>query len=145
MSPRLLRSHHHPRAARRPPRVGPCHPRRAGRHGRRPRGLAPITLFIYFSTADYRAIQLFNGAIFAVASAAAQLVIRRHYRPLIAKDPRHRITLTLWAALYIFTGIQMAWTLRPFIGRPGVYPTFFRDEPFTNAYVVIFDLIARYF
>jgi hypothetical protein len=63
----------------------------------------------------------------------------------VARNPYHRVAFVLWAALYVFVGIQMAWTLRPFIGSPGAFPTFFRDEPFTNAYVVIAELIGRVF
>jgi hypothetical protein len=67
--------------------------------------------------------------------------MRRAYTPLIARNPLHRRTLVLWTILYAFVGIQMGWTLRPFIGNPGTFPTFFRDEPFTNAYIVVLRLL----
>lgn len=107
--------------------------------------LAPITRFYYFSIGSYAGAQLFNGLMFAMATLAAQLVTRRGYRVLIARNPYHRVAFVLWAALYVFVGIQMAWTLRPFIGSPGAFPTFFRDEPFTNAYVVIAQILSRVF
>jgi hypothetical protein len=107
--------------------------------------LAPVTRFFYISSANYRGAILFNGLMFAVATLAAQFVIRRCYRPLIAANPRHRVTLVAWAVLYVFVGVQMGWSLRPFIGFPGAFPTFFRAEPFTNAYVEVAHLLAGLF
>ena len=46
-----------------------------------------------------------------------------------------------WLIAYTFVGIQMGWMLRPFVGTPGIPVTFFRQEPFTNAYVVIAKLV----
>jgi hypothetical protein len=43
-----------------------------------------------------------------VASLAAQGLLRRHYRPLIARDPRHRLLLRGWAGLHAF--VQAATT-----------------------------------
>jgi hypothetical protein len=104
--------------------------------------LAPITRFIYESGADHRAALLFNGAMFALSTAGGQAVMVRRYRPLIRRDRAHRWMLWMWVGLYAFVGIQMGWTLRPFVGSPGVAVTFFRSEPFSNAYVTVFHLIA---
>ncbi len=104
--------------------------------------LGPVTRFWYFSTGSYRGALLFNAAVFAIAALAGQIVISRYYRPLIARRRRHRIALYTWFALYAFVGIQMAWMLRPFVGSPYMRPTFFRQEPFSNAYVVIFNLVT---
>lgn len=103
--------------------------------------LAPVTRFMYFCDVDYRAALLLNLAAFGIATFAAQTIMRRHYRLLIQRRPYHRLALTAWLVLYSFVGIQMAWTLRPFIGSPGARVTFFREEPFTNAYVVVIGLI----
>jgi len=103
--------------------------------------LSPIIRFWYFSNSDYSAAQLFNAFLFAVATVAGHLVMRRYYGPLIARRRAHRLMLYSWLALYAFVGIQMGWTLRPFIGIPEKSVTFFRDEPFTNAYVFVGGLI----
>ena len=55
---------------------------------------------------------------------------------------RHRVMLALWVVLYAFVGIQMGWTLRPFVGTPGIPVTFFREGPFTNAYVEVAKLVV---
>ena len=80
---------------------------------------------------------VFNAVMFAVASAAAQAVLRRLYRPLIARDPRHRRLLRAWVIVYAFVGIQMGWVLRPFIGDPSKPTQFFRDGAWGNAYVEV--------
>lgn len=103
--------------------------------------LAPMVRFWYFSNSDYSSAQLFNALLFAIATGAGHLVMRRYYRPLIARRPAHRATLYAWVALYAFVGIQMGWTLRPFIGIPTQPVTFFRAEPFSNAYVFVAGLL----
>ena len=105
--------------------------------------LAPITLFWYASTTDYHAAILFNGLMFGVASAGSQTILRRGYRPLVAKDPRHRWLLRAWLVLYAFVGIQMGWLLRPFIGDPTGPVQFFRDEVWDNAYVIVARMILE--
>ena len=105
--------------------------------------LAPLTLLWYASSAGYHAAILFNAAMFAVASLAAQIVLTRAYRPLIARSPRHRWLLWTWIVLYAFVGIQMGWTLRPFIGSPNAPVQFFRSGDWENAYVVVARMIVN--
>src|SRR5262249_44574088 len=103
--------------------------------------MAPFTALWYLSNSDYNAAILFNAALFAVASISAQVLLRRGYRPLIARNPRHRLMLKTWLIIYICVGIQMGWVLRPFVGSPFSQPQFFRDGALSNAYVAIYDLI----
>lgn len=104
--------------------------------------LAPLTLAFYAGSADYPSAILCNAAMFFAATLAGQVVLRRVYRPLIARDPKHRWMFWAWGVLYAFVGVQAAWVLRPFIGDPGRPVTFFRDGAWGNAYVEIFR-IAR--
>lgn len=103
--------------------------------------LAPLVALWYVSFADYQQALLFNGAMFAVASLAAQIALRRSYRPLIARRPAHVWTLRAWLIVYIFVGIQMAWVLRPFVGNPGSAVTLFRKDAWDNAYVFVARLV----
>ena len=97
--------------------------------------LAPFTAFWYASSADYRQALAFNALVFAAASIAAQALLRRWYRPLVARNPRHRVLLRAWLVIYAFVGIQMAWVLRPFVGHPGGPTRFFRyGAAWGNAY-----------
>jgi hypothetical protein len=104
--------------------------------------LAPLVAVWNLSSDNYRLTILFNGLLFLVASLAAQGVLRRHYRPLIAAAPRHRRMLQAWLVLYGFVGIQMGWMLRPFVGDPGSPVRFFRRETWGNAYLVVFELLV---
>jgi hypothetical protein len=104
--------------------------------------LAPATAFFYANSLTYGTAKLVNGGMFALATLAAQVVIRRHYRPLVARNRNHAFVLAIWGTLYVFVGIQMGWTLRPFIGQPGMATTFFREGALTNAYVEVAQLIG---
>ena len=99
--------------------------------------LAPFTAFWYVSSANYRVAVLFNGMMFAIASFTAQWLARRFYQPLIARSIKHRWLLWTWIVIYAFVGIQMGWVLRPFIGDPALGVQFFREESWSNAYVVV--------
>jgi hypothetical protein len=105
--------------------------------------LAPYTALWYASTTDYDEAIAFNALMFAVASVSAQWVLRRQYARLIARDSRHRVMLWSWLGVYAFVGIQMGWVLRPFIGQPGVPVTFFREESWGNAYVIVMETLWR--
>ena len=81
--------------------------------------LAPITAFWYASTSNYRSAILFNALMFAVASAGAQLMLRRAYRPLIEREPKHRWLLRTWIVLYAF--VEFRWDGTS--GRSSARPT----------------------
>ena len=105
--------------------------------------LAPITVVAYLSLEVYGEAVLFNGAVFLLAALAGQITLGRHYRPLIAANPRHRIARDAWLALYLFVAIQMGWVLRPFVGDPDQPTRFFRAGAWSNAYVEIATLLWR--
>jgi len=105
--------------------------------------LAPITIVWYFSCKDYSLAILFNAVMFGIASITAQVVVRRYYRSLMDRSPRHRHLLYVWFILYAFVGIQMGWVLRPFIGDPDLPVAFFRSGAWGNAYVVLARLIIK--
>ena len=105
--------------------------------------LAPLTALYYVSFDHYSSAVLFNGAMFAVASFTAQHILRRHYRVLIRRSPRHRQMLRVWLFFYVFVGIEMAWVLRPFVGDPNKPVAFFRQEAWGNAYVVVGSMMVR--
>lgn len=106
-------------------------------------GLAPVTALGYLSSGHYAFALVLNGLMFAIASLAGQVALARHYRPLLAANPRHRIGLTAWLVLYIFVAIQLAWMLRPFVGAPGLPTAFFREEAWGNAYVRVFTAVME--
>jgi hypothetical protein len=104
--------------------------------------MAPFTTVWYATSADYAAALRFNALMFAVASFGAQYLLRGYYQPLIRRNHRHRLMLWFWLIIYVFVGIQMGWVLRPFIGDPGTPVQFFREGAWSNAYEVVFKLLA---
>jgi hypothetical protein len=107
--------------------------------------LAPITVLQYLGGLGYSSALLFNGAIFAVATVAAQWRLRTLLADYLRERPRRRIVLRIWLGLYWFIAIELAWILRPYIGSPGLPPTFFRADSFGNAYEVLFELMLGAF
>jgi hypothetical protein len=106
---------------------------------------APLTAVWYFSLAGYRQAILFNALMFGIASFTAQFLLRRLYRPLIERNPKHRMLLRAWLIVFAFVGIQMGWVLRPFIGHPRGPTTFFREGAWGNAYVEVAGMIRDVF
>ena len=107
--------------------------------------LSPLTALWYLSSTNYPSAVLFNALMFAIASFAAQILLRRFYAPLIARSEKHRWLLRAWLLVYAFVGIQLGWLLRPFIGSPGAPAQFFRDKMWGNAYVEVAQLVGRMF
>src|SRR5205814_3911963 len=71
--------------------------------------LAPLTAVWYLSVAKYQLAILFNALLFGIASMSAQFMLRRAYRELVARNPKHRALLRTWLILFAFIGIQMGW------------------------------------
>jgi hypothetical protein len=103
--------------------------------------LAPVILFSYATTGDHDTALFLNGLLFAIATVAGQLILNRYYAVLVIRDPRHRIGRIAWTVLYVFVAIQMAWVLRPFVGSPDLPVSFFREDAWSNAYVVVGKII----
>ncbi len=105
--------------------------------------LTPLTFFCYASSAVHRQALFVNAVMFGVASFTAQWLLRDYYRPLIARNSRHRWLLWCWLAVYSVVAIQMAWLMRPFLGAPGQDVVFLRPKAWDNAYVIVVRLIWR--
>jgi hypothetical protein len=103
--------------------------------------LAPYTIFWYQSFDHYGNAILFNGLLFGISSFTGHFFLKRSYRLLIRKNQSHLWTKRIWIILYSFVGIQAGWILRPFIGDPQLSPEFIRTETWSNAYVVVFNLL----
>ena len=105
----------------------------------------PVTAFFYASLpatrASYPTAIAANGLIFLVASLGGQLALNRAYEALVARNPRHRHARAAWLGLYVFVAIQLAWTLRPFIGDPAKPAGFLREGAWGNAYVELARLL----
>jgi len=87
-------------------------------------GFAPVVLFFLISTSQYQFFKLLNVGVFAIAGWIGIRQLTQGMWMLTAHDrrgarARGRI-LRIWILLYAFVGSQLAWTLRPFFGAPGL-------------------------
>jgi hypothetical protein len=105
--------------------------------------LAPLTALHYVSAEDYADAIVINGLMFFLASLGGQVTLARHYRVLIARNPRHRLARNGWLLLYVFVATQMAWMLRPFVGDPAKPTQFLRTDAWGNAYVEVATIVWR--
>lgn len=100
--------------------------------------LAPVVAFIYLTGIAYPTALLVCASCWSASALAAQINLARHYRPLVEREPRHRVALGLWAMLYAFVAIKLGWVLRPLIGDPALQRVFLRDGALDeNPYVVL--------
>jgi len=110
---------------------------------------APVTLFFLITTSQYQFYKLLNVAIFAMAGWIGVRQLTLGMRLLTANDRRGaRVRgrlLRLWTLLYAFVGSQLAWTLRPFFGAPGLPFELFRGlggNVYTNIFASIGELLG---
>jgi hypothetical protein len=85
---------------------------------------APIVLFFLLTTSDYQFFKLLNVALFTVAGVVGVLFLTQGMQ-IVSYGGREgakmrQNVVRLWIVVYAFVGSQMAWTLRPFIGAPGL-------------------------
>ena len=87
-------------------------------------GFAPVTLFFIVTTHNYQFFKILNVAFFAVAGLLGVLFFKRMYVQFSEDGTpamkTRRMLLQLWLLLFAFVGTQLAWTLRPFFGAPGL-------------------------
>lgn len=102
--------------------------------------MAPLILFAYASGITHERALVANCLLFALATGIGHISMWRRYQQLCAdpeRGPRHRFMLRAWVVMYAFVGTQMGWMLRPFVGNPDMPVAFFRQEPFSNAYIEV--------
>jgi hypothetical protein len=107
---------------------------------------APITLFFLISTFNYQFFILLNVVIFGVTGFIGIKFLYQGMRLMAEEDlegmeTRMRL-LRFWLILYAFVGTQLAWTLRPFFGRPGTSFVLFRELD-GNFYLSIFQSLRE--
>lgn len=109
---------------------------------------APIVIFFQITSAQYQFFKLLNVVIFVIAGWIGVRQLGQGIRFITANDVRgarsRRRILWLWILLYAFVGSQLAWTLRPFFGAPGLPFELFRGLG-GNFYTNIFASFGELF
>lgn len=93
-------------------------------------GLAPVTLFFILTTRHYQFFKIFNVFFFAVSGILGIVFFARSQSQFFDESAQPKgkgAFLRLWFLLYAFVGTQLAWTLRPFFGAPGLPFQVFRE------------------
>jgi hypothetical protein len=109
-------------------------------------GFAPISVFFLLSAPSYGFFKLLNVAVLALTGLAGlRILVSGMAKVAVAgggssAGPQSRTLLRGWLVIYAFVGTQLAWTLRPFFGAPGLpFELFRRLEG--NFYVNIFQTL----
>jgi hypothetical protein len=107
---------------------------------------APIVLFFILTTSHYQFFKLLNVGVFAITGIVGVIFLTQGMRIVSVSGKEgagaRQNVVRLWILIYAFVGSQMAWTLRPFIGAPGLQFELFR-QPGGNFYANIFASIGE--
>ena len=107
---------------------------------------APVVLFFLLTTSHYQFFKLLNVGVFTISGVIGVIFLSQGMR-IVSYGGKEgaqarRNVVRLWILLYAFVGSQMAWTLRPFIGAPGLPFELFRQLG-GNFYANIFASIGE--
>jgi hypothetical protein len=109
---------------------------------------APVTGFFIVTTRNYQFFKIFNVFFFSVSGFLGILFFNRFHAQFPDASDQMRSTrkllLRFWFLLYAFVGTQLAWTLRPFFGAPGL-PFEIVREVGGNFYTDLFKSIGYIF
>lgn len=112
-------------------------------------GFTPVVLFFLITTSQYQFFKLLTVAIFVIAGVIGVRTLSQGLWLLTAHDGRSAgargTILRLWILLYAFVGSQLAWTLRPFFGAPGLPFELFRGlggNFYTNIFASLGELLG---
>jgi len=89
---------------------------------------APVTLFFILTAPDsYQFFKLINVFFFTISGVMGASCLHQGLKIVWPGQPNaagatrsQRLMFWLWLMLYGFVGSQVAWTIRPFVGYPGV-------------------------
>ena len=107
---------------------------------------APVVMFFLLTTSQYQFFKLLNVGVFTISGLMGVTFLGQGMQVVSyggsERAAARRTVVWLWIILYAFVGSQMAWTLRPFVGAPGL-----PFEPFRqlggNFYANIFASIGE--
>ena len=99
---------------------------------------APIVLFFVFTGASYHFIKLLHVIIFAFSGCWGMLALWQGLQAMCEHSdlyPKRAVRiLQVWMLVFGFVGTQMAWSLRPFVGDPGLPFQLLRSNQTGNFY-----------
>lgn len=113
-------------------------------------GFAPVTFFFIVTTRSYQFFKLLNVAFFTVSGLLGVIFFNRMYVQMSEEGGptvgSRRTFLRLWLLLFAFVGTQLAWTLRPYFGSPGLPFEIVREVGgnfYTDMFQTLGELLRR--
>ncbi len=106
---------------------------------------SPIAAFFIITGGHHDFITLLNLIIFAIAGSFGVIMLWNGMKYITVRngyEPNQTI-LGVWIIIFTFVGLQLAWTLRPFVGGNNEF-TLFRQIG-GNVYLYIIDLLKNIF
>jgi hypothetical protein len=92
---------------------------------------APVVTFFLLTTSQYQFFKLLNVGVFTISGLVGVTFLGYGMQIVSYGGGQgagaRRTVVWLWIMLYAFVGSQMAWTLRPFVGAPGLPFELFRQ------------------
>lgn len=92
--------------------------------------MATVAFFFALTSRSYDFIKLLHVAFFVYGGVLGLGFLLRILGEVSTSLPRStpRLLFLAWLVLYGFVGVQLAWTLRPFVGSPGEPFQLFRER-----------------
>jgi hypothetical protein len=108
---------------------------------------APMVVFFVLTGSNYHFIKLLHVAIFAFSGFWGMLALWQGLSAMCEKSdlyPRQAIRiLQVWVLVFGFVGSQTAWSLRPFVGSPGMSFQIFREAQAGNFYEAVWTSVVN--
>jgi hypothetical protein len=102
--------------------------------------MSPIAIFFLITGSNYYFLHLLHIAFFIFSGVFGIRLVIEALKSSCEKEniyPKIGVTIfKIWAVIFIFVGIQLAWNLRPFIGKRG-YPLIMFDKHEGNFYAAV--------
>ena len=108
--------------------------------------LIPVVLFFSTTIQGYRLVKLLHVLVFLIAGLSSLRFLRGVLRKADPALVNNRRLILTWMLLFGLVGAQMAWMMRPFIGRQGEVFAFARNirgSIFQDLARTLIDLLAR--
>ena len=110
---------------------------------------SPIVMFFLLTTNNYQFFKLLNVGVFGISGIIGVRFLSQGMQVVSlgaqGSEKARRRVMRLWILVYAFVGSQLAWTLRPFIGAPGLGFELFRQlggNFYTNVFASIGEVLG---
>lgn len=109
---------------------------------------APIVLYFTITGAHYGFLKLMHVAIFGFSGVWGMIALWRGLTAMCETSslyPKQAVRIMkIWMVIFGFVGTQVVWSLRPFVGRPGLPFEIFRSGQAGNFFEAVWESIVHF-